>query len=148
MHKAIETSLVFGICGILTGMLWAKATWGTWWMNDPKLNGALISVLLFSINYFIFKSIDKSFKFYHIFATYNILGYAITVFLIMIFPKLNNISIHPGDGGNPALNMGHLEVSMQQVFIPAIIGWILLGTWVYLINIKIETFTELLRKKI
>jgi len=133
---AIETGLVFGLCGIITGMIWAKATWGGWWMNDPKLNGALISMLLYGIYYFIYKSLLISLKFRHIFAIYNIVSYSLTIFLIMILPRLSESSIHPGHGGNPALNPAHMDASMKFVFIPAIIGWELWGTWLYLLNKK------------
>ena len=34
--------LCFGVLGLLTGMVWAKATWGTFWTQDPKLNAAAI----------------------------------------------------------------------------------------------------------
>ena len=29
--------LGFGILGLITGMVWAKYTWGAFWVNDAKL---------------------------------------------------------------------------------------------------------------
>ena len=37
---ANAVGLGFGILGLLTGMVWAKYTWGAFWVNDAKLNGA------------------------------------------------------------------------------------------------------------
>src|SRR5215204_1866236 len=31
-----QTGIVFGILGLLTGMVWARYTWGAFWSNDPK----------------------------------------------------------------------------------------------------------------
>jgi heme exporter protein C len=39
--------LVFGILGMLTGMLWANYTWGSPWHGDPKQNGAAIALLVY-----------------------------------------------------------------------------------------------------
>ena len=49
--KAVESAKVgflFGILGLLTGMLWANATWGKFWTSDPKLNNTAIGLLIYS----------------------------------------------------------------------------------------------------
>ena len=39
----------FGIGALLTGAIWAKASWGHWWVwNEPTLVSFLIVVLLFA----------------------------------------------------------------------------------------------------
>ena len=48
-YVAIHMSLIFGVGGLLTGSIWAKASWGHWWVwNDPTLVSFLIVVLLFA----------------------------------------------------------------------------------------------------
>ena len=42
-----NTGIVFGLLGIMTGSVWARFTWGAWWVNDPKLNGAAICMLIY-----------------------------------------------------------------------------------------------------
>jgi heme exporter protein C len=37
--SAARIALLMGVLGILTGMQWARTTWGAWWVNDPKLMG-------------------------------------------------------------------------------------------------------------
>ena len=46
--SSIKVGIVFGILGLITGSLWARFTWGAWWVNDPQLNGALVSVMIYS----------------------------------------------------------------------------------------------------
>src|SRR5262245_10105027 len=43
---AATVGVLFGILGLATGMLWGKATWGTFWTSDPKLNNTAISLLI------------------------------------------------------------------------------------------------------
>jgi heme exporter protein C len=46
--------------------------------------------------------------------------------------------MHPGSGGNPGFNMYDLDSTMRPVFYPAVIGWILLGTWLATLRIRIQ----------
>jgi heme exporter protein C len=48
-YVAIHMSLIFSIGGLITGSIWAKASWGHWWVwQDPTLVSYLIVVLLFA----------------------------------------------------------------------------------------------------
>jgi heme exporter protein C len=48
-YVAIHMALVFAVGGLLTGSIWAKASWGHWWVwSDPTLTSFLIVVLLFA----------------------------------------------------------------------------------------------------
>ncbi|HTX33265.1 MAG TPA: cytochrome c biogenesis protein CcsA [Solirubrobacteraceae bacterium] len=48
-YVAIHMSLIFTIGGLITGSIWAKASWGHWWeWSDPTLVSYLIVFLLFA----------------------------------------------------------------------------------------------------
>jgi heme exporter protein C len=48
-YVAIHMSLIFSVGGLLTGSIWAKASWGHWWVwSEPTLVSYLIVVLLFA----------------------------------------------------------------------------------------------------
>lgn len=42
-----ELAVLFGLCGLVTGPLWARKAWGTWWTWDPKLTIAFLLELIF-----------------------------------------------------------------------------------------------------
>jgi heme exporter protein C len=47
-YVAIHVSLILGIGGLVTGSIWAKASWGHWWVwQEPTLVSYLIVLLLF-----------------------------------------------------------------------------------------------------
>lgn len=47
-YCAIHMSLIFSIGGLLAGSIWAKASWGHWWLwSEPTLVSYLIVILLF-----------------------------------------------------------------------------------------------------
>jgi heme exporter protein C len=48
-YVAIHMSLIFGVTALIAGSIWAKASWGHWWVwDDPTLVSFLIVLLLFA----------------------------------------------------------------------------------------------------
>jgi len=48
-YVAIHMALIFGVGALITGSIWAKASWGHWWVwSEPTLVSFLIVVLLFA----------------------------------------------------------------------------------------------------
>src|SRR5213082_640351 len=47
-YVAIHMALIFGVGALVTGSIWAKASWGHWWVwNEPTLVSFFIVLLLF-----------------------------------------------------------------------------------------------------
>jgi heme exporter protein C len=48
-YVAIHMSLIFGLATLITGSIWAKGSWGHWWVwNEPTLVSYLIVFLLYA----------------------------------------------------------------------------------------------------
>ncbi|MFM6954212.1 MAG: cytochrome c biogenesis protein CcsA [Sphingobacteriaceae bacterium] len=135
--ETVNTGILFGFLGLGTGMIWANFTWGAPWPNDPKLNSAAISTLMYLAYIVLRSSIDESQKRARISAIYNIFAFPIMVVLLFILPRMTD-SLHPGNGGNPGFNSYDLDNNMRLVFYPAVIGWVLLGVWVSSIRYRIR----------
>ncbi len=136
---AKEASLIgifFGMMGIVTGMIWAQFAWGTWWINDPKLNGAAVGLLVYFAYMVLRKSLDDPHKRARISAVYNIFAYVIFILFILVLPKLSGVSLHPGDGKESIMPVMSMDNSLRIVFYPAILGWILLACWI--LNLRIR----------
>ncbi len=138
--KALESAkigILFSMLGLVTGSLWAKYTWGTWWTNDTKLNGVAISLLIY-LAYFILRgSFPDEQKRGRVSAIYNIFAFVMMIVFIMILPRMT-VSLHPGNGGNPAFGKYDLDNTMRAVFYPAVVGWIIIGLWIFQINVRVE----------
>lgn len=131
-RKAVEyanVGLVFGIIGMLTGMLWANYAWGSPWHGDPKQNGAAIALLVYMAYFVLRGSLDNQEQRARLSAVYNIFAFAAMIPLIFIIPRMTS-SMHPGSGGNPGFNMYDLDNRMRLIFYPAVIAWILVGVWI------------------
>lgn len=134
--QAAHVGMVFSVIGILTGMMWAKYTWGTWWTTDTKLNGVAITFLIYMAYFVLRNSIEDEQKKARISSIYNVFAFVMMIVFVMILPRMN-ASLHPGNGGNPAFGKFDLDNTMRMVFYPACIAWILIGIWLMQLRVRI-----------
>ena len=66
ISKSLAPSgLVFNIIALVTGSIWGKPTWGTWWAWDARITSMLILALfylIYVVAWRIFEDDDKVFK--------------------------------------------------------------------------------------
>jgi heme exporter protein C len=124
----VRVGLLFGLLGIVTGMLWAKNTWNAYWSWDVKQNMAAIALLIYAALMVLRSSLDDEMQRARLSAGYNMFAFILLIPLLFIIPRMTD-SLHPGNGGNPAMGGEDLDNTMRMVFYPAVIGWILLGIW-------------------
>ena len=134
---SVKTGMWFGVLGLLTGSLWAKFTWGAWWVDDPQLNGAFVTVMVYAGYLVLRSSVQDEALRTRLSAVYNLFGFCLLVVLLMVLPRFTE-SLHPGKGGNPAFSSYDLDSALRAVFYPAVLGWMILGTWMYAKTLHLE----------
>lgn len=139
--EAANTGIVFGILGLLTGMIWARFTWGAFWVGDPKLNAAAIGELIYFAYIVLRGSFSDDQQRARISAIYNLFAFPIFVALVYVLPRLTD-SLHPGNGGNPGFNTYDLDNNMRRVFYPAALGFIFLGIWIASLRARVKNLQD------
>lgn len=142
--KSVEFANVgtmFGILGMITGMLWANYTWGSPWHGDPKQKGAAIALLVYFAYFVLRGSLDNHEQRARLSSIYNVFAFATMIPLIFIIPRLED-SMHPGNGGNPGFNAYDLDSRMRMIFYPAVIGWFLIGYWIVSLRVRYRALEE------
>ncbi len=129
---------LFGILGLLSGMTWARFTWGAWWINDPQLNSAVIGILIYLAYLVLRSSLEDEQQRAKISSIYNIFAFAALIPIIYVLPRMADNSLHPGKGGNPGFNIYDLDNTLRLVFYPAVIGWTLFGVWITSLRVRIK----------
>lgn len=135
MHDTMSSSFVkvamlFGLMGLATGSFWARFTWGTWWIEDAKLNGAAIGMLIYTAYYILRNSIDDEVKRGKFSSVYNLFAFPIYIVLIIVIPRMAETSLHPASGDTVGFSTLDLDNNLRKVFYLATVGWILLGVWI------------------
>jgi heme exporter protein C len=125
----VKVGLLFGVLGMVTGMLWAKHTWNAYWSWDVKQNMSAIALLIYAALMVMRSSVEDDVQRARLTAGYNMFAFVLLIPLLFIIPRMTD-SLHPGSGGNPAMGGEDLDNTMRMVFYPAVIGFILLGIWI------------------
>jgi len=114
---AIEISFVFFLTAIISGSIWARGSWGTWWTWDPRLTTAAICELVYAAYFMLRQGIedpDRRARFGAVYAILSFISVPLTFISIRIFR-----TIHPIIFGGAAAAGGSFEMSpkMLQTFI-------------------------------
>ena len=135
--EAANVGVFFGILGLITGMIWAKNTWGAFWVRDPKLDGAAVGMFIYLAYMVLRGSIDDTHKRAKVSAVFNIFAFILWIVFVMVLPRMTSSTIHPGQDGAPVMAL-NLSATTRIVFWPAMVGWMLLGFWIMNLRIRIK----------
>jgi heme exporter protein C len=134
-HEAAKTGFLLASLGLVTGSVWARFTWGAFWVSDPKLNGTAVTMLIYLAYFVLRNSVEDAQKRGRLAAVYNIFAFVMMIVFIGILPRMTD-SLHPGNGGNPGFNKYDLDSNMRPIFYSAVVGWILIGLWITNLQIR------------
>jgi heme exporter protein C len=122
-YVAIHLGLIFGIGGLFSGAIWAKASWGHWWVwSEPTLVSFLIVILLFCTYQPLRFSIEDSERQARYAAVFAIVCGAF-VPLNFLAVRLATQFVHPRV---LTLTGGNLPGSMRLTFLVSLLGIALL----------------------
>ena len=134
-YVAIHMALIFGIGGLISGSIWAKASWGHWWVwNEPTLVSFLIVLLLFATYQplrFSIEDPERQARYASVFAI--VAGAFVPLNFIAV--RLAQQFVHPRI---LTLGGGNLPGSMRLTFFVSLLGLALLYTtlWKYEMTAK------------
>jgi heme exporter protein C len=134
-YVAIHMALIFGVAGLITGSIWAKASWGHWWVwSDPTLVSFLIVLLLFATYQplrFSIEDPERQARYASVFAV--VAGAFVPLNFIAV--RLAQEFVHPRI---LTLGGGNLPGSMRLTFVVSLLGLALLYAtlWKYEMSAK------------
>jgi heme exporter protein C len=142
-YVAIHMALIFGVAGLITGSIWAKASWGHWWVwNEPTLVSFLIVLLLFATYQplrFSIEDPERQARYASVFAI--VAGAFVPLNYLAV--QLATSYVHPRV---LTLTSANLPPSMGLTFLVSLIGFALLYVtlWKYEMTAK-NTRTQVRR---
>ena len=118
-YVAIHMALIFSVAALITGSIWAKASWGHWWVwNEPTLVSFLIVVLMFATYQplrFSIEDPERQARYASVFAI--VAGAFVPLNFIAV--RLAQQFVHPRV---LTLSGGHLPGAMQLTFYVSLLG--------------------------
>ncbi len=139
--------IVFCFLATLTGSVWAKFTWGSFWHWDPRETSIFILLLIYGAYFALRSALDNEEKRARLSAIYSILAFLTTPFFIFIMPRLM-IGLHPGAleidpttgqvkaSSNPVIKFEMAE-NMRVVFFLSLTAFTLLFFWLWNLSYRV-----------
>ena len=101
--SAVEISLVFFLITIVTGSIWARPSWGTWWTWDPRLTTAAILEMIYLAYLLLRQGVEDPDRRARFGAVYTLIGAVsvpITFMSIRIFRTIHPVVIGTGSAAS------------------------------------------------
>lgn len=140
--SAAELGFLFCVLATVTGSIFAKATWGSFWNWDPRETSIVILLMIYGA-YFALRSAVPDPERKRVFAgVYSILAFITVPFLVFVVPRIT-ASLHPEDTMNPA-NPG-MDAKTLKVFLGSLFAYTALFVWMLRLRMRIlrlEALTE------
>ncbi|MCU0476097.1 MAG: cytochrome c biogenesis protein CcsA [Anaerolineae bacterium] len=129
--SGVEVGLALSLVNLLTGSVWARPIWNTWWTWDPRLTSAAIMCLTYAAYLMLRGAIENPDTRRRFSAVYAILAFS-TVILTLIIIRIRPDTIHPVVvGASPQNAEGTFEAtrSTAVALIPNLLIWTILVPW-------------------
>lgn len=115
---AVEIGIVFTFLNIVTGSIWARPIWNTWWTWDPRLTTATIMELIYFAYLMLRQGIEDPERRARFGAVYVILGFIsvpLTFFSARLFRTIHPVVIGTNQPG--AEGQFDMTPKMVQTFL-------------------------------
>jgi heme exporter protein C len=130
---AVEIGIVFAFIGVVTGSIWARPIWNTWWTWDPRLTTTSIMLLIYAAYLMLRSGIedpDRRARFGAIYAIVGFLSVPLTFFSARLFRTIHPIVLGTNQPGaasqldmTPAMLLVFLFSLLTFTFIFADLLW-------------------------
>jgi heme exporter protein C len=116
---------------LITGMVWARPIWNTWWTWDPRLTSDAIMCLTYAAYLMLRNGIENPDTSRRFASVYGILAFSTAIITLMI-TRIRPDTIHPVViGANPESAQGAfgLTASISTVMSYNMVVWSVLVPW-------------------
>lgn len=121
----IEVGLVLALINLITGAIWARPIWNTWWTWDPRLTSEAIMILTYAAYLMLRNGIENPETRRRFAAVYGILAF-VTVLTTLLIIRFVPTTIHPTVvGPSPQNAEGTFEATsnVAAALVPNLLIW-------------------------
>jgi len=134
-ESANRLGLIFAFLATVSGSIWAKVTWGTFWNWDPRETSIFILLLIYAAYFALRSAIDQQDRKAMLSSVYSLLAFVTVPFFVFIVPRIYS-SLHPDPLINPQGKI-LMEGRMQITFFTSLAGFTALFIWILIRNINL-----------
>lgn len=126
-EAASQMGLVFCLLATITGSIWAKMSWGSFWNWDPRETSIFILLLIYAAYFALRSAVEQEDRRGKLAAVYSLMAFVTVPFFIFIVPRVY-ASLHPDPLINPEGKI-KMDGKMLTVFLSSLAGYTTLFFW-------------------
>lgn len=128
-ESASQLGFLYCVLATVTGSIWAKMSWGSFWNWDPRETSIFILLLIYAAYFALRSAIEQPDRKAALSSVYSVLAFVTVPFFIFIVPRVYS-SLHP----DPLVNTQgkiHMESKMLTTFLSSLLGYTILFLWIF-----------------
>ena len=149
-NASLQLGFIFTILATITGSIWAKFSWGSFWHWDPRETSIFILLLIYGSLFALRSAIENEDKRARLSAVYSIFAFLTVPFFIFIMPRIMT-GLHPGSADDstsgPIVDF-HMNANMQLVFFISLIAFTIMFFWMWRMGYRSIIIKDKLTKKL
>ena len=135
---SLQLGMVFVILATVTGSIWAKFNWGSFWNWDPRETSIFVLFLIYGSLFALRSAIENEDKRAQLSAVYSIIAFLTVPFFVFIMPRIM-VGLHPGSANDstagPVVDF-KMNGNMMIVFFTSLIAFTLLYYWMWKLRVR------------
>ncbi|MFO7944428.1 MAG: cytochrome c biogenesis protein CcsA [Anaerolineales bacterium] len=145
--SSVEISFIFFFIAIISGSIWARPIWNTWWTWDPRLTTAAVVELIYGAYFLLRQAIDEprqKARFSAVYAIFCFVSVPLTFVSIRMLRTIHPVVIGAGD---PTAGGGFsMTESMKITFFFSLFTFSVLFSDVLWHRIRLEKLESMMNK--
>ena len=112
--SAVEIGIAFIFINLVTGSIWARPIWNTWWTWDPRLTTATIMELIYAAYIMLRSGIedpDRRARFGAVYAIVGVISVPLTFYSARLFRTIHPVVI----GGSDPAAQGSFDMTTKML---------------------------------
>jgi heme exporter protein C len=138
--SAAGLGFLFCFLATITGALWAKFNWGSFWNWDPRETSIFVLLLIYGAYFALRSALETEEKRATLSAVYSIIAGITVPFFIFVMPRIMT-GLHPGAKGDPEgagpVVQFRMSPNMLVIFLLGLLGFTLLFVWLFNLRVRL-----------
>jgi heme exporter protein C len=140
---SVEIGVVFSLATVISGSVWARPIWNTWWTWDPRLVTVTVMILVYLAYLLLRQGIedpDRRARFAAAYAIVGFLSVPLTFLSIRIFRTIHPVVVGSGDPG--AMGAFDMTPPMLQTFLFSLFTFTVLYATLLWHRVRMQSLAE------